>query len=185
MQKQQKIIILSSTTGGGKDTITKILLATDSRLKKTISCATRKKRAKEKDGVDYYFISKKIFKKKVDADEFLEWEKVHNFLYGTLKTEIKNNKIPILVIDVKGGLNIKKMFSQSLLIFIKPNSLQNIIDRIKKRAAISEQEIKIRLGSAKKELKMAKYYDHIITNPEGHPEKAAKQALKIIEKYLN
>lgn len=191
MQKnQQKIIILSSTTGGGKNTIANMLLQEDKRLEETISCTARKPiRAGEKDGVNYYFIKNNEFEEKIKNKKFIEWEKVHGlFYYGTLKDEIpriiKKNKIPLLIIDVKGAMNIKKIFPKTLLIFIKPNSLQNIIDRIKKRAAISEQEIKVRLESAKKELRMAKYYDHIITNPEGHPEKASKKALKIIDKYL-
>ncbi|MFH1192611.1 MAG: guanylate kinase [bacterium] len=189
MPKQQKIIILSSTAGGGKNTIANMLLQKDKRLKETISCTTRKPiRPGEKDCVNYYFINTDEFEKKIKNKKFIEWEKVHGlFYYGTLKDEIpkiiKKNKIPLLIIDVKGAMNIKKIFPKTLLIFIKPNSMKNIEERIRLRAKISEEEIKTRLKTAKNELKMAKYYDRIIKNPEGHPEKAAKKALKIIGKY--
>lgn len=190
MQKKQKIIILSAPAGCGKNTIADMLLKKDKRLEETISCTTRPIRAGEKNGINYYFINTNEFEEKINNKKFIEWEKVHGlFYYGTLKDEItrivKKGKIPLLIIDVKGAMNIKKIFSQTLLMFIKPNSMQNIESRIRVRAKISEEEIKTRLKTAKAEIKMAKYYDHIIKNPEGHSEKAAVKALKIIGKYLN
>ncbi|MFH0854702.1 MAG: guanylate kinase [bacterium] len=184
-----KLIVLSAPTGSGKNTIANMLMEEDKRFEETISCTTRRHREGEKNAVHYYFISEDEFKEKIKNEDFVEWEKVHDkFFYGTLKAEIerivKKGKIPILVIEVNGGRNIKKIFPDSILVFIKPNSFENIESRIRKRAKISEEEVRARLKTAKNELKMSKYYDCIITNPEGHPEEAVEELKNIIEKHI-
>lgn len=182
-----KLIVLSAPTGSGKNTIADMFMAQDKRFMETISCTTRKIREGEIDGAHYYYISEDEFKEKIKNNEFLEWEKVHNqFYYGTLEKEIfriiEKGKIPFLVIEVNGAMNIKKKFSGAILVFIKPNSLGNMEERIRRRAQISEEEVKTRLKTAKNELKMSKYYDYIITNPEGHPEKGVEELKGIIKK---
>lgn len=184
-----KLVILSAPSGCGKNTIANILMKNDKKFEETISCTTRISREREINGIHYYFISENNFKEKIKNGEFIEWAKVHNkFYYGTLKKELsriaQSGHIPLLVIDVQGGVNIKKIFPNAVLVFIKPNSLKNIESRIIRRTKISEEEIRARLETAKNELKMSKYYDHIITNPEGHPEKAAEELNEIINKYL-
>lgn len=186
---QNKLIVLSSPSGGGKNTIADILMKKNKQIEETISCTTRKKRTGEKNNKHYYFISEENFKNKINRGEFIEWEKVHNlFFYGTLKSEISKivakKKTPLLVIDVEGGMNIKKIFPCALLIFIKQNSFKNLESRIKKRDKISEEKVKARIKTAPKELKASKRYDHIVSNPEGHPEKATDAILKILENYL-
>lgn len=188
--KTEKLIIISSPAGGGKNTIANLLLQDNKQIEETVSCTTRQPiRAGEKNGVNYYFITNDAFEEKIKNSEFIEWEKVHGlFYYGTLKTEISRiinkHRIPLLVIDVQGALNIKKLFPKTILFFIKPPSAKIMAARIKKRSSINANEIKTRIETAKKELKMAKYYNHIIKNPEGHPEKAALEISKILEEYL-
>lgn len=182
-----KLVVLSAPTGGGKNTIADMFMAQDKRFMETISCTTRKIRAGEIDGAHYYYINEDEFKEKIKRGEFIEWEKVHNqFYYGTLEKEIfkiiKKGKIPFLVIEVNGAMNIKKKFPGAILVFIKPNSLKNMGERIRRRAQISEEEVKTRLKTAKNELKMSKYYDYIITNPEGHQEKGVEELKRMIEK---
>src|SRR5690606_1605236 len=111
-----KAIIFSAPSGSGKTTIVKHLLETNPDLGFSISACTRDKRGRtEKDGKDYHFLTPAEFKKKIDKDEFIEWEEVYegNF-YGTLKSEIeriwKEGKDVIFDVDVKGGLNLKKYF---------------------------------------------------------------------------
>lgn len=181
---ENKLIVLSATSGGGKDTIAKLMLTKSNKVKKTVSSTTRVPRENEKDKQDYYFIDQKLFKEKIKKDEFLEWAEVHNNFYGTLKEEVMcilgENKIPLLTIDVKGGINIKKIFPNSTLIFLKPVSFEILEKRIRNRALITDEEVKMRLETAKKEIEMAKYYDYIVENPEGYPEKAAEEILKIL-----
>jgi len=187
-KKKDKLVVVSAPTGAGKNTVVDLLLEEDSRLEETISCTTRKPRAKEKGGVHYYFIDKKDFKNKIKNKKFIEWANVHGFFYGTLATEIarirKKEKMAILVIDVQGAMNIKGMFPDALLIFIKPDSFENIEKRIRNRSSISDKEVNIRLGTAKSELEFAKQYDYIIVNPEGHPEKAVEDIERILEEYM-
>lgn len=183
-----KLIIVSGTSGSGKNTITDLLLKNNKNLTRAITTTTRKPRGKEKQGKDYYFIPALKFKKEIIQKKFLEWAEVHTFFYGTYQDEIfgilNSQKIPVLVIDVQGALNVKKLFPATILFFIKPPSTEIMEQRIKNRASISEEEVKVRLKTAKKELTMAKYYDHLIKNPEGHPEKAAEEISKILETYL-
>ncbi|MFC1612871.1 guanylate kinase [Patescibacteria group bacterium] len=185
IKKNEKLIVISAPTGSGKNTVVDLLLEKNNRLEETISCATRKPRENEKNGVHYYFITEKDFKCKIKNKEFIEWANVHKMFYGTLVKEIKRiknkNKISLLVIDVQGAMNIKKIFPDALLIFIKPNSFSNMEKRIRNRAFISEKEVHLRLETAKKELEFSKKYDYIILNPEGHPEKAVADIERILE----
>lgn len=181
------MVIISGPSGAGKNTVTNLVLNKNSSLEETISCTTRASRGGN-DSANYYFIKENNFKEKIKNNEFIEWAKVHDFFYGTLKSELSRislkNKIPILVIDVQGALNIKKIFPKALLIFIQPASIEKMVERIKNRALISEKEIHMRLMTAQKELEMTKYYDHIIENPEGHPEKAAKKISELLNNYF-
>ncbi|MFH1030428.1 MAG: guanylate kinase [bacterium] len=184
-----KLIILSAPTGSGKNTIANMFMAQDKRFEETISCTTRTPREGEMDGVHYYYINEDEFKERIKNGEFIEWEKIHNkWYYGTLEKEIfrilGNKKNPFLVIEVNGAMNIKKKFPNAILVFIKPNSLKNMEERIRRRAQIFEEEVKARLKTAKNELKMSKYYDYIVTNPEGHPEKGVEELKRIVEKYF-
>src|SRR6476620_11022790 len=135
-----KAIIFCAPSGSGKTTLVKHLLSTNTDLGFSISASTRDKRGRtEKNGQDYYFLTPDDFKKKIDNDEFIEWEEVYegNF-YGTLKSEIeriwKEGKNVIFDVDVKGGLNLKKYFGdKALAIFVKVPSLEILRERLHDR----------------------------------------------------
>ena len=166
-----KLFVFSAPSGSGKTTIVRHLLNQEKlNLEFSISAASRAPRGEEKDGIDYYFISKDDFIQKVKDEEFLEWEEVYrdNF-YGTLKTEVERiwakGKHVIFDIDVVGGLRIKNKFpEETLAVFVKPPSVDELKRRLKKRSTESEDKINMRVAKASVELATAPQFDMIIKN---------------------
>ncbi|MFI8377662.1 guanylate kinase [Leeuwenhoekiella sp. NPDC079379] len=171
MTEGGKLIVFSAPSGSGKTTIVRWLLAKEElNLEFSISAASREPRPTEQDGVDYYFLSLKEFKRRIKTEEFLEWEEVYrdNF-YGTLKSEVeriwKLGKHVIFDIDVVGGLDIKKLYPErTLAVFVKPPSIEELKIRLKKRKTESEDRINMRVAKASIELATAPQFDHIIEN---------------------
>lgn len=188
--KDGKLIVFSAPSGSGKTTIVRHLLKqNDLNLEFSISATSRDKRSEEIDGKDYYFLSVKEFKSKIKNDEFLEWEEVYrdNF-YGTLKTEIERiwsiGKHVIFDIDVSGGLRIKRKFpDQTLAIFVKPPSIDELKIRLKKRKTESEDKINMRVAKASAELATAPLFDIIIEND--NLDKALKEAHNLVNNFVN
>lgn len=164
------LVVISGPTGSGKTTISRKLVETSSSCLFSVSHTTRCKRPGEKNGRDYYFVSKDSFQKMVENREFLEYAKVHNNYYGTHKKEwIKARKRGldlVLDIDVKGGNQIIKTFKDAILIFVLPPSFKELLVRLKKRAGEKDFNLNIRLKTALKELDFAKKYYYNIINEE-------------------
>ena len=124
------IIAVSAPSGTGKTTIVRKILKDIPELVFSVSATTRKKRAQEKEGVHYYFISEVEFKKKIKNDEFVEWEKFYDYYYGTYKSVVDNainsRKSILLEVDVKGALSLKTIYPESVLIYIVPPVLRNL-----------------------------------------------------------
>ncbi len=169
--KKGKLIVFSAPSGSGKTTIVRHLLGIGYlNLEFSISATSRERRREEIDGKDYYYLSTKGFKNHIKNDEFLEWEEVYrdNF-YGTLKTEIERiwalGKHVIFDIDVVGGLRIKKKFpEETLAVFVKPPSVDELKIRLKKRKTESEDKINMRIAKASIELATAPQFDKVIKN---------------------
>lgn len=168
-----KLIIFSAPSGSGKTTIVKHLLQNPKlNLAFAISATSRLPRGTEQHGKEYYFLSIEEFKNKIEHHEFIEWEEVYpNCFYGTLKSEVerlwKDGKNIVFDIDVVGGLNIKKLFpKQSLSIFIKPPSIEELRNRLLKRQTEDEEKIQIRIEKAQTELAYADKFDVVIENDE-------------------
>ncbi|KJD36585.1 guanylate kinase [Tamlana sedimentorum] len=189
-KKQGKLIVFSAPSGSGKTTIVRHLLKKENlNLEFSISATSREKRGNEVDGNDYYFLSAKEFKNKIKTDEFLEWEEVYrdNF-YGTLKTEVERiwakGKNVIFDIDVSGGLRIKRKFpEQTLAIFVKPPSIDELKIRLKKRKTESADKINMRVAKASAELATAPLFDSIVVND--NLEKALTEAEKLVNNFVN
>lgn len=169
-KKPGKLIIVSAPSGAGKTTLVHHLLSEIPDLEFSVSCATRKPRENETEGKDYYFISAEAFKERIKNNEFAEWEEVYkdNF-YGTLKAEIqrildKGHSV-IFDIDVKGGINLKKLYPEdSLSIFIMPPTEEELERRLRNRKTETENQLKMRIGKAKRELALADQFDQILVN---------------------
>ncbi len=166
-----KLIVFSAPSGSGKTTIVQFLLAQEElKLDFSISATSREPRGNEAHGKDYYFLNLREFKDKIKNEEFLEWEEVYrdNF-YGTLKSEVNRiwgkGKNVIFDIDVVGGLDIKHIYpEQTLAVFVKPPSIEELKIRLKKRKTESPEKINMRVAKASIELATAPQFDHIIVN---------------------
>lgn len=185
-----KLIVFSAPSGSGKTTIVKHLLAQpELNLEFSVSCTTRALRGEEIDGKDYYFISIQQFKKHIKAEDFIEWEEVYrdNF-YGTLKSEIERiwakGKHVIFDIDVAGGLRIKKKFpEETLAVFVKPPSVDELKRRLKERSTESDDKINMRIAKAHVELATAPQFDVIIKNHD--LDTAKKDAYELVKGFIN
>lgn len=184
-----KLIVFSAPSGSGKTTIVRHLLKQEKlNLEFSISATSRDKRGEEFDGKDYYFLSSKEFKSKIKNDEFLEWEEVYrdNF-YGTLKAEVERiwakGKHVIFDIDVSGGLRIKRKFpKETLAVFVKPPSIDELKIRLKKRKTESADKINMRIAKASAELATAPLFDVIIEN--NNLDKALKEAETLVSNFI-
>ncbi len=173
MKNNGKAIIFSAPSGAGKTTIVQHLLDKHPELGFSISACTRDKRGRtEVDGVDYYFLTPEEFKKRIDKDEFVEWEEVYegNF-YGTLKEEVQriwdSGKAVIFDVDVKGGLKLKKYFrDDALAVFVKVPSLEVLEERLKNRNSESSSSLSQRLYKAKFEMTFEEEFDVTLVNED-------------------
>ena len=184
-----KLIIFSAPSGAGKTTIVQHLLSKIPKLEFSVSACSRGMRKDETQGDDYYFISVEEFKKKIENNEFVEWEEVYkdNF-YGTLKAEIeriwKKGHHIIFDMDVIGGLNLKKQFGdRAFSIFVMPPSIQHLENRLKMRETETPESIARRIGKAEHELKTADQFDKIVLND--NLEHAFEQAEQIVTEFLH
>jgi guanylate kinase len=165
-----KLIIFSAPSGAGKTTIVQHLLKRMPELEFSISATTRKARGDEKDGRDYYFISKEEFLHRIAKKQFVEFEEVYTgTFYGTLRTEIEriwaDGKVVIFDIDVEGGLHLKRKYEEAALaIFVQPPSLEVLKQRLTGRGTDSAEKLKERFQKAEKELNYAPQFDIILKN---------------------
>jgi guanylate kinase len=186
--QQGKLIIFSAPSGAGKTTIVHHLLKKFPVLEFSISACSRAMRKDEKEGEDYYFLSVAEFKKKIEDNEFLEWEEVYtdNF-YGTLKSEIeriwsKGHHV-IFDVDVYGGLNLKRAFGEkAMAVFVKAPSIQDLENRLKLRETETPESIARRIKKAEHEITLANRFDEIVVNDK--MESAFAQAEELVEKFL-
>lgn len=185
-----KAIIFSAPSGSGKTTIVKHLLQTNNDLGFSISASTRDKRGRtEENGKDYYFLTPDEFKKRIDGNEFIEWEEVYegNF-YGTLKSEIEriwqNGKNVIFDVDVKGGLNLKKYFGdKALAIFVKVPSVEVLKERLSDRGTESAQSLSRRLFKAQFEMSFQDKFDVVLINED--LSKSLREAQTLYDNFKN
>lgn len=181
------IIIFSAPSGAGKTTIVRSALQHFSNLVFSISATTREKRGVEKDGVDYFFLSESEFKKKIELNEFVEWETFYGYYYGTLKSfinsNLESNKSIVLEVDVKGALKIKKEYPEAVSIFIMPPSIDELKNRLRNRKTESPDDLIKRFERAEMEMQHQNHFDHVIINDDLN--RAKKEVFKILNKVLN
>ena len=165
------LIVISGPSGVGKGTVRKALFdKPNHNLVYSVSMTTRNIRPGEKDGVDYYFVSKEEFEKRIIEGKFLEHAEFVGNYYGTPLDKV-NEKLEagnevVLEIEVEGALQVKRKVPDCVMIFIVPPGKQALYDRLRKRGTESEEIIQARIEKANREFKLAKFYDYIVVNDE-------------------
>jgi len=169
-KSKNKLIIFSAPSGSGKTTVVRHLLDVVPNLEFSISATTRPMRAGEKHGHDYYFYTNEEFQKAIRDDSFIEYEEVYSgVFYGTLKAEVQRlwdeGKTVIFDLDVEGGLTIKRHFGeQALALFLRPPSVDILVDRLRSRNTETEEQLAVRIAKVKSELKFEQQFDNVIVN---------------------
>ena len=162
------LYVVAAPSGAGKSSLVKALMELDSRVEHSVSHTTRSPRGQEFHGREYFFVSDTEFDAMVQANAFLEWAHVHGNRYGTSKATIEERIAKgldvILEIDFQGAIQIKKIFSNAVLIFILPPSWDELRSRLLRRGEDSPEVVEIRLQNAAEEMAQAHEFDFVIIN---------------------
>jgi len=180
------LLVISAPSGAGKTTIVKEVLHRFPSFRFSVSATTREMRAGEINGIDYFFLSKLEFEKKIANDELVEYEEIYSNYYGTLKSEVEKALVLgenlLFDVDVKGGLSIKRKFPQAVAIFIEPPDMEVLKERLEKRGSETEEQIERRLKRVPMELEKGAVYDYIIINDE--LKRAVSEVFEIINNKM-
>ena len=184
-----KLIIFSAPSGSGKSTIINWLMSHEElRMAFSISCTSRAPRGTERNGVEYFFVTPEEFRRRIDNDEFLEYEEVYkDRYYGTLKQQVEAQlekcENVVFDVDVKGGCNIKNYYGdRALSVFIQPPSIEELRNRLTGRGTDAPEVIEDRIARASFELTFAPKFDKVVINDD--LDKAKAEALKIVKDFL-
>jgi guanylate kinase len=162
------LFVVAAPSGAGKSSLVNALRELDSHVQPSVSHTTRPPRGQEKHGREYFFVSSGEFDQMVLADAFVEWANVHGHRYGTSKKAVEDRIAHgadvILEIDWQGALQIKRIFTNAVLIFILPPSWEELRSRLERRGEDAPDVIEVRLQNAKEELSQAKEFDFVIIN---------------------
>ena len=188
-KKYKKIILITAPSGSGKTSIVNHLMKKFPELAFSVSATTREPRKNEINGHHYYFINENEFREKIHNKEFLEWEMVYEGkYYGTLKSDIeriwKENKVPVLDIDVQGAIHVQQQYPvNTIAIFIQAPSTEELKRRLKLRGSETDESLQARLDKSSYEMTFKKHFENIITNENFQT--ACKEADKIVGDFLN
>ena len=184
-----KVIIFSAPSGAGKSTIVNHILKLHPEMEFSISATSRAPRGSEKNGVEYYFISEQEFRDLIAKDSFVEYEEVYpGSFYGTLKSEVERiwakGHVIVFDIDVKGGVNVKRIFGdKALSIFIKAPSVEELRRRLEGRGTDSAEAIDRRVAKAQSETEFAKgKFDHVLVNDD--LQRAFAEVEKVVADFI-
>jgi len=184
-----KLFIFSAPSGAGKTTIVKYLLSQLPDLQFSVSATTREARVEETDQQDYYFLSNEEFLHRIAKKQFVEFEEVYKgTFYGTLRSEIDRiwagGRHVIFDLDVQGGMHLKKKFgNQALSVFVKPPSMEVLVERLTSRATETAEKINERIAKAEVELAFQDRFDVVLLNDD--LEVACAKALKLVTDFIN
>lgn len=161
-------VVLSGPSGVGKDAVLARMRKSKRPFHCVVTATTRPRRAREKNGVDYHFLSQKTFQQMIDEHRFLEWANVYGNYYGVPKDEVSSALArgldTIVKVDVQGAATIKKILPQAVFIFLIPPSMVELEERLKRRRSESSEALALRLATARKETRSLRLFDYVITS---------------------
>jgi len=162
------ILVISAPSGSGKTTLTRRLLEAFPRLRFSVSYTTRARRAGERHGRDYYFVSRPVFERMVRRHEFVEWADVHGHLYGTARSQLRAaqeaGRDILLDIDIQGHAQVRSRLPEAVSVFILPPSFRELARRLRHRHSDAPDEIRRRLKTASREITHWREYDYLVVN---------------------
>ncbi len=187
------LMVISAPSGGGKTTLCERMLAANANITRAVTCTTRPPREGEKDGVDYYFLTAEDFLKRVQAGNFLEHATVYGNSYGTLKSEVlgklRANRDVLLTVDVQGAAAIRAQaehedeLARALVeVFLTPESLAVLEQRLKQRGKDAPDAIKRRLAVARQEIAQWRHFDYLLISTSVAEDFRRMQAIYVAEK---
>jgi guanylate kinase len=178
-------VVLSGLSGAGKDAVLAGLRLADLPLFISVSATTRARRAGEKDGFDYNFISRERFQELIDNDELLEWANVYGNYYGIprepVRQALQKGKDVIVKIDVQGAATIKKILPQAVFIFMVTPYMEELEKRLRQRRTEDSADLELRLKTAAEELQQLPMFDYIVVNRSGEINQAVADIIAIIK----
>ncbi len=167
---QGRLVILSGPSGVGKDTVLDAWRAADSNVVRVVAYTTRPMRPGERDGIDYHFVSREAFQRRIGEGAFLEYKEVHKNFYGTpteaMEALLAEGRVTVLKIDVQGALAVIPKRPNAMSVFLMPPSLEELERRLRDRGTDSEEVVQLRIKNARAEMELSKYYSHVIVNRE-------------------
>ena len=182
--KKPLLLVLSGPSGAGKDAVLNRLKTVHFQIVHITTMTTRAKRPREKDGIDYNFVTREQFQKLIDDNELLEWANVYGNFYGVPKQAVRETlaagKDTIIKIDVQGAATIKKIVPQAIFIFLAPLTLQELIDRLTMRNTESGDNLKLRIDTVKEEMTKVAMFDYIAVNEHGQIDRVVDEIRAII-----
>jgi len=178
------LIVLSGPSGVGKDAVLAQMRASGCSMKYITTVTTRRQRAREKNNVDYHFVSPEYFQEMIVNNELLEWANVYDNWYGVPKEPVKQaldrGQDTIIKIDTQGAATIKKSLPQAVFIFLMPPSIDELSTRLKQRHTESSFDLALRIRTAEEEIKQLPMFDYVVTNRQGEIDKAVSNIVSII-----
>ena len=170
MTRKGILFVISGPSGVGKGTVRESLLKGRDDIEVSVSATTRPPRPGEIDGVDYFFIDRETFMKRVKENQFLEWANVYSNYYGTPRefvlNHLKNGRDVLLEIDIQGALQVKQKMPEGVFIFLSPPSIEDLAKRLCQRGKDSQESIEERLAACTQEMEQMIYYDYVVVNDQ-------------------
>ena len=178
------LVVLSGPSGVGKDAVVDRMKKLGRAFYYVVTATTRPKRAGEKNGVDYHFLSRREFQQMIDKHQFLEWANVYGNYYGVPKDEITSalskGVDTIVKVDVQGAATIRKILPQAVFIFLMPPSMEELDKRLRKRRSESSTDLALRLENAKEEIESLPLFDYVITSRQNKLDEVVAQIVTIV-----
>ena len=178
------VVVLSGPSGVGKDTVLIRMRQLQCSFHYVVTATTRRRRGREKDDIDYHFLSQETFQRMIDKGEFLEWANVYGNFYGVPKEEMRQALVKgmdvMIKVDVQGAATIKKQLPQSVCIFLNPPSMEDLESRLTGRHSEAPADLNLRLGKARKEMQDLSSFDYVITSHKGKVDEVISRIEAII-----
>jgi guanylate kinase len=178
------LVVLSGPSGVGKDAVLARMRKLERPFHYVVTATTRPKRAREKNGVDYHFLSRKKFQQMIDKQQFLEWANVYGNYYGVPKDEITSALSKgidaVVKVDVQGAATIKGILPQAVFIFLMPPSVEELEKRLRKRRSESSADLALRLERVEEEMKSLPLFGYVITSRQNKLDEVVSQIDAIV-----